>query len=81
METNIVEVYINYLRKKLGGDTGASRNFPHTVIRTVRGEGYLLIAPQGHAEEGNAQQPADVERPELDLTEAPEQGGMVALER
>ncbi len=36
--TNIVEVYINYLRKKLGrlGAGGKS------VIRTVRGEGYVL---------------------------------------
>ncbi len=37
--TNIVEVYINYLRKKLGGKPGPS------VIRTVRGEGYRLEAP------------------------------------
>lgn len=38
--TNIVEVYINYLRKKLGrlGQHGGS------VIRTVRGEGYVLEA-------------------------------------
>ena len=37
--TNIVEVYINYLRKKLGAKPGQS------VIRTVRGEGYRLEAP------------------------------------
>jgi DNA-binding response OmpR family regulator len=45
MTTNIVEVYINYLRKKLGqtGLHGAGRE---CVIRTVRGEGYIL-APSG----------------------------------
>jgi len=37
--TNIVEVYINYLRKKLGTKPAGS------VIRTVRGEGYRLEAP------------------------------------
>jgi DNA-binding response OmpR family regulator len=75
MDTNIVEVYINYLRKKLGGDSGASRNALHTTIRTVRGEGYLLDAPKGHAAEESTQPP------ERELTEAPEQIGMVALER
>ena len=39
--TNVVDVYINYLRKKLGsasvdGDAG------HGVIETVRGEGYRM---------------------------------------
>jgi DNA-binding response OmpR family regulator len=41
--TNIVEVYINYLRKKLARlatDDGCGRS----VIRTVRGEGYVLGA-------------------------------------
>jgi DNA-binding response OmpR family regulator len=38
--TNIVEVYINYLRKKLGR-LGAERG-GKSVIRTVRGEGYVL---------------------------------------
>ena len=38
--TNIVEVYINYLRKKLGAKPGPS------VIRTVRGEGYRLEEPR-----------------------------------
>jgi DNA-binding response OmpR family regulator len=52
MGTNIVEVYINYLRKKLG--RGLSRGLGRgletmresgqAVIRTVRGEGYLLSA-------------------------------------
>src|SRR6266699_2427765 len=38
-ETNVVDVYVNYLRKKLsfGGQT--------TPIRTVRGTGYRLEAP------------------------------------
>ena len=34
--TNIVEVYINYLRRKV--DTG----YDHTLIRTVRGVGYQI---------------------------------------
>jgi len=39
--TNVVDVYVNYLRKKLSagdmvGDTG------HSVIETVRGEGYRM---------------------------------------
>jgi DNA-binding response OmpR family regulator len=38
--TNIVEVYINYLRKKLGRRLGVEGGKP--VIRTVRGEGYVL---------------------------------------
>jgi DNA-binding response OmpR family regulator len=49
MDTNIVEVYINYLRKKLGRNSTASRGASggrHSVIRTVRGEGYLLGAPE-----------------------------------
>jgi DNA-binding response OmpR family regulator len=39
--TNIVEVYINYLRKKL--DKAGFRSV-HSVIATVRGKGYRLIA-------------------------------------
>jgi DNA-binding response OmpR family regulator len=42
MGTNIVEVYINYLRRKLGRARAAE-----SVIRTVRGEGYLLSAAGG----------------------------------
>lgn len=51
--TNVVDVYVNYLRKKLGaasanGDTG------YLVIETVRGEGYRMggagkTAPRGSA--------------------------------
>ncbi len=41
--TNVVDVYVNYLRKKLGaasleGDGGGS------LIETVRGEGYRMGA-------------------------------------
>ena len=39
--TNIVEVYINYLRKKLGGRLGRACG-GREAIRTVRGEGYVL---------------------------------------
>ena len=46
MGTNIVEVYINYLRRKLGRrlgrGRGAARANCQSVIRTVRGEGYVL---------------------------------------
>jgi DNA-binding response OmpR family regulator len=48
MDTNIVEVYINYLRKKLGRKPGAPQGASGgrwSVIRTVRGEGYLLGSP------------------------------------
>jgi DNA-binding response OmpR family regulator len=41
--TNVVDVYINYLRRKL--DTGAS----HPLIRTIRGVGYQI--------DGNSQRP------------------------
>ena len=34
--TNVVDVYINYLRKKLGDDKS------HPLIRTVRGVGYMI---------------------------------------
>jgi two-component system, OmpR family, response regulator MprA len=36
--TNVVDVYINYLRKKLGGDREQS------LIKTVRGVGYMMEA-------------------------------------
>lgn len=42
VDTNIVEVYINYLRKKLGRGAGRATSGDQSVIRTVRGEGYLL---------------------------------------
>jgi DNA-binding response OmpR family regulator len=38
--TNVVDVYINYLRKKLGG--GGSDEALEEVIETVRGSGYRL---------------------------------------
>jgi DNA-binding response OmpR family regulator len=40
--TNIVEVYINYLRKKLGRGRGWMHAHGRAVVRTVRGEGYVL---------------------------------------
>src|SRR5215469_12685782 len=40
-ETNVVDVYINYLRKKLG--VAVSEDGPEgSVIKTVRGEGYRM---------------------------------------
>jgi len=38
--TNVVDVYINYLRKKV------DENAPRKLIQTVRGSGYV-IAPNG----------------------------------
>jgi two-component system OmpR family response regulator len=43
-ESGIVETYIYYLRRKLG-DTG------QTLIRTVRGAGYLLRADAAAAKD------------------------------
>ena len=40
--TNVVDVYINYLRKKV--DYGE----PHRLIQTVRGSGYLIANPNGN---------------------------------
>jgi len=37
--TNIVDVYVNYLRRKL------QDSLPGTLIRTVRGQGYVVPAP------------------------------------
>jgi DNA-binding response OmpR family regulator len=41
MGTNIVEVYINYLRRKLG-QAGLHESGHECLIRTVRGERYIL---------------------------------------
>jgi DNA-binding response OmpR family regulator len=41
MRTNIVEVYINYLRRKLGQARRSGLRL-ECVIRTVRGQGYVL---------------------------------------
>jgi DNA-binding response OmpR family regulator len=43
--TNVVDVYVNYLRKKLGAarqQSGADFEQPDRVIDTVRGEGYVM---------------------------------------
>jgi DNA-binding response OmpR family regulator len=39
--TNVVDVYINYLRKKLGSVAGEA-DAEYAVIETVRGEGYRM---------------------------------------
>jgi DNA-binding response OmpR family regulator len=39
-DTNVVDVYINYLRKKLGA--AATGGADYSVIMTVRGEGYKM---------------------------------------
>jgi len=41
--TNVVDVYINYLRKKVDQD------FDHKLIRTVRNVGYELGTREGVA--------------------------------
>jgi DNA-binding response OmpR family regulator len=40
--TNVVDVYVNYLRKKLGAALPPGPEDCSSVIETVRGEGYLL---------------------------------------
>jgi DNA-binding response OmpR family regulator len=40
--TNVVDVYINYLRKKLGPSGGPSKEPGNFVIETVRGSGYMI---------------------------------------
>lgn len=40
-QTNVVEVYINYLRRKIDGE------FERKLIRTVRGTGYRLLCADG----------------------------------
>ncbi|HEY2040956.1 MAG TPA: response regulator transcription factor [Edaphobacter sp.] len=39
--TNVVDVYVNYVRKKLGA-ASLNDDAGHTVIETVRGEGYRM---------------------------------------
>ncbi len=41
--TNVIEVYINYLRRKI------DRESPRKLIHTVRGRGYMLDIKQGSA--------------------------------
>jgi len=43
--TNVVDVYINYLRRKLA--TGEAEDSAQPLIETVRGEGYRLGGPGG----------------------------------
>ena len=57
--TNIVQVYINYLRRKLGGGSGAIRMGRECVIRTVRGQGYLLVARNHRVRSGGDRQEAE----------------------
>jgi DNA-binding response OmpR family regulator len=63
--TNIVEVYINYVRKKLNRRLcDGVQALGHTVIRTVRGEGYRLEMVEGAAVGARAALPwMDVEMP------------------
>jgi len=43
--TNVVDVYVNYLRRKLnGGGLSPPQSMEHCLIETVRGEGYRLRA-------------------------------------
>ncbi len=40
--TNVVDVYVNYLRKKLGAARSTETMGPDRLIETVRGEGYAV---------------------------------------
>jgi heavy metal response regulator len=44
--TNVIDVYINYLRNKI------DRNFSPKLIHTVRGAGYVLRRPETAGQEG-----------------------------
>ncbi|MDE1178364.1 MAG: response regulator transcription factor [Edaphobacter sp.] len=44
--TNVVDVYVNYVRKKLGAAT-SEQGDGHSVIETVRGEGYRVSLTAG----------------------------------
>lgn len=44
--TNVVDVYVNYLRKKLSAASTEKDN-GYTVIETVRGEGYRMSREEG----------------------------------
>jgi DNA-binding response OmpR family regulator len=53
--TNVVDVYVNYVRKKLGA-AGGSDDAGHAVIETVRGEGYRMSSSGGERKQpGRAQ--------------------------
>jgi DNA-binding response OmpR family regulator len=45
VQTSMVDVYVSYLRRKLGADPD--------IIETVRGVGYRLVAPSKVALHGN----------------------------
>ncbi|MBV5327182.1 MAG: winged helix-turn-helix domain-containing protein [Chlorobium sp.] len=55
--TNVIDVYFNYLRKKVDND------FPTKLIHTVRGEGYILRTLSGDCVNG-AEIESGVELPE-----------------
>ncbi len=55
--TNVVDVYINYLRKKLGQGVekkGLEGDSTDRVIETVRGEGYAISLAQGRTDTSSA---------------------------
>ena len=53
--TNVVDVYVNYVRKKLGA-AGGRDDAGHAVIETVRGEGYRMGSSGGERKQpGRAQ--------------------------
>jgi DNA-binding response OmpR family regulator len=57
--TNVVDVYVNYLRKKLGAARSAlygDRFGPDRVIETVRGEGYTMAGSSSAIPETVAEQ-------------------------
>jgi len=46
--TNVVDVYINYLRSKI------DKGFEHKLIRTIRGVGYQIERRAGRRETGDS---------------------------
>ena len=46
-DTNVVDVYVNYLRKKLAAALPVTKELgPQSVIETVRGHGFLGCAAE-----------------------------------
>ena len=61
--TNVVDVYVNYLRKKLGAaraEVCGDLFGPDRVIETVRGEGYMMAESAGKSASGVTLIPAAI---------------------
>lgn len=62
--TNVIDVYINYLRNKI------DRNFEPKLIHTVRGVGYMLKTPETKSQLKTDAMPGNASRPEQQVQQA-----------